>query len=308
VQSTGSSRRGNLEHRTDRAACAFDNTVRLLLSSHILIGCSKFEHYRSRKSDVSKTVLKALRMLDLIAQADRPVTRRELTELAELDRSTASRLLATLESTGIVWCDPNTARYSVGIKVVSWAGAFLRGTDLRRLAAPLLRELRDDSGETATLHIVTGLDRVCIDGAESPEMIRRVVLLGERVPLYRGTTSKVILAHLDPTAVAQVMERAYADPTTSAELLGAHVAAARRNGYLSLSDDRVAGVASISAPIFEAAEVVGAFTVAGPSNRWSSDRREVFAETLVGIANRVSTSLGSAVPGAVDRGTLAQSV
>jgi DNA-binding IclR family transcriptional regulator len=249
---------------------------------------------------VSKTVLKALRLLDLIAQADHPVTRPELTELADLDRTTASRLLGTLESAGMVWRDPHNGTYTVGIKVVSWAGAFHRGTDLRRLAAPLLGELRDESRETATLHIKAGFDRVCIDGAESPEVIRRVMLLGERVPLYRGTTSKVILAYLDATTVSQVMERAAADPTSSTDGMSDQIAAARRDGYLSLSDDRVHGVSSVSAPIFEGGEVIGAFTVAGPSNRWSADRREAFARTLLDRTERVSTSLGGAAPVAAD--------
>jgi DNA-binding IclR family transcriptional regulator len=234
-------------------------------------------------------------VLDLVAQSEGPVTRKELVDQSGLDRSTLARILKTLESTRMISFDSEAKTYTVGIKLLSWAGAFMRGNDLRQTAAPILRQLREASNETATLHIRSGFDRVCIDGVESPDEIRRVVVLGERVPLWQGTTSKVILAQLSAEEVAEIEERASAEGA-SLNGIDDQLAAAREHGYLTLAEDRVPGVGSISAPIFEAGVVVGAFSVAGPANRWTDERCEEIAPLLVRLAGCVSASISHANP------------
>jgi DNA-binding IclR family transcriptional regulator len=66
--------------------------------------------------------------------------------------------------------------------------------DLVALAQPLLRELRDLTGETVTLCEIRKPRGFCLDFAESPQSVRMTVYRGETFPLNAGAIGKALLA------------------------------------------------------------------------------------------------------------------
>ena len=93
------------------------------------------------RSRTIQSVDRAAALLKAIADASRPPTVVELAETCGLNRSTAWRLLATLDAHGLIERDPVSQRYSLGY-------AFLRiaaGADvdpLVRRARPVLVQER----------------------------------------------------------------------------------------------------------------------------------------------------------------------
>ena len=61
-----------------------------------------------------QSVDRALRLLKAVAASDAPSSAQELAQRCDVNRSTAWRLLATLESHGLVERDAVTGRYVVG--------------------------------------------------------------------------------------------------------------------------------------------------------------------------------------------------
>src|SRR5438045_8836487 len=82
-----------------------------------------------------------------------------VTELARrlgLHKSTASRLLATLERRGLVEQDDESGKYRLGLVVIRLAERAERTLDLRRLATPALQPLARLTHQTVGLPVLGG--------------------------------------------------------------------------------------------------------------------------------------------------------
>ena len=61
-----------------------------------------------------------------------------------------------------------------------------------------MERLRDQIGETVSLYVRDGFERIRIQAVQSREAVRRVAPVGVRLPLYVGASSKVLAAHAGP--------------------------------------------------------------------------------------------------------------
>src|ERR671934_2661732 len=87
-----------------------------------------------------QAVDRAAALLKAVADSRQPLTVVELATLTGLNRSTAWRLLATLDRHGLVERDPATQRYSVGHAMLQIAAAGDHSALVRR-ARPVLQQL-----------------------------------------------------------------------------------------------------------------------------------------------------------------------
>jgi DNA-binding IclR family transcriptional regulator len=238
---------------------------------------------------MSRTAHRTLDLLELVARSDAPLGLMEVAEATGLDKSTSARLLAVLESRGLIERDAITRRYGSGPRLI-WLGVLAaERSDLRRVAEPFATALRDETEETVSLHIRIGDDRVCVGGAESRQDVRRVLVVGEPVPLPLGPTGKTILAFLPETEQADLVDRL---ASGGAESLRAELAEIRAHGWTDMDDGRTRGVGALSVPIIGAGGLVAAMTVAGPSDRWHADARSAARERVLRCARQIGAGLG----------------
>jgi DNA-binding IclR family transcriptional regulator len=176
---------------------------------------------------------RAVELLEAIAAAPEPQTAPALADRAGLNRSTAWRLLATLEHRGLVERDPASNRYGLGFALLRLAAA-AGHEPLVRLAHPLLRALAHDTGETANLAVARRLELVYADQVQAPHVMAPN-WLGHPVPLHATSTGKAFLAAL-PAAELDALLRArlerFTDTTiTDRKALRAELDAIRARGY-----------------------------------------------------------------------------
>jgi DNA-binding IclR family transcriptional regulator len=234
------------------------------------------------------------RCLELLAAATQAPAGSSLTQLARrtgIDTSTAARLLDQLEQTSWLERDATDKTYYMGPLFVRLAARALERSDVRAIAAPQLRALRDASQETVTLHVRAGAQRVCIDGVESPHPIRRAALLGEVVPLHEGVTGRAMLAFLSEREAAPTIESAIAAGISAAHLRRA-LTTIRRNGYACGVGERTPGVGVLAVPVHDADGVTAAVCIGGPAQRWSVRRIHAFAPAALETAAAISHALG----------------
>ena len=231
---------------------------------------------------------KTLDLLEAIADQAEAVGLLELAQAADLDKSTASRHLAGLVERGYVRRDERTRKFSIGDRLLALATTSLQHSTLRSAARAHLESLRDQSGETASLALRVGIERVCIAGAESHHDIRRVVRLGERVPLYEGAGGEAILSVLPPNEVRSVLqsaERAGAD----LRRLRSGIRRAKETGYAWGIGLRAAGVSTVAVPVSStSAGPTGAILLAGPDARLTEERIHALAPALLEAASDLS--------------------
>jgi DNA-binding IclR family transcriptional regulator len=238
---------------------------------------------------MSRTAHRTLDLLELVARSESAHGLIEIAEEAGLDKSTTARLLAVLEQRNLLQRDAETRKYSTGPRLI-WLGMLAANrSDLRRVAEPFLAELRDETEETVSLHIRVGDDRVCIAGAESRHDVRRVLTLGEPVPLWLGPTGKIILAFLPSDERDGVLTRVdHSDlPALRSELTDIRAA-----GFVDADGGRTRGVGAISVPIIGSRGVEASMTAAGPSDRWDVASRRDARERVLQCAREISVGLG----------------
>src|SRR5690348_3265663 len=94
----------------------------------------------------------------------------DLADRCGLNRSTAWRILATLEDAGLVERDPRTGLYGVGYAVVALAAGAGHEPLVRR-AHPRLRALAEACEETASLAVPRNLQLVYVDQVQAPHVM-----------------------------------------------------------------------------------------------------------------------------------------
>ncbi len=219
-----------------------------------------------------------------------------------LPKPTAFRILATLRSRGLVTQDSASGLYSLGFGVLELAAVRTQQTSVRDEALPVLRRIRDRLGETSVLSVRVGDFRVHLEQVEGTLPIRRHVEMGERVPLYAGGASKVLLAGLSDEEVCDYLRRvaftSYGPMTTTdPEQLAAQLETIRTAGYAEGVNERNLGGVGVAAPVRDhTGATVAAIHVSVPQFRYSPDVRRACLAAVLSGANTVSLALGFSPP------------
>jgi DNA-binding IclR family transcriptional regulator len=143
-----------------------------------------------------QAVDRAIALLKSVAASATPPTVLELARECKINRSTAWRLLRTLEHHGLVDRDPITQRYTVGYGAISVAAAVTDDTLVRRVR-PLLTKLAAATGESVTLAVAKRFNLVYVDQVDPPNVMVPN-WLDKPLPLHATSGGKAFLAWLGP--------------------------------------------------------------------------------------------------------------
>lgn len=219
---------------------------------------------------------RALSLLGAFRSGDAALSLAQLAQRTRLYKSTALRLLASLEHARLVQ-RLEDGRYALGSEVARLHAIYAASFSLDRLVLPQLRRLVQATGESAAYHVRQGEGadavRLCLYRVDSPHPVRDHIRAGDVLPLDRGTGGRVLTA-FDPV-------RAKTGSAAERKLL----AAIRERGYYAATGDRLAEVAGISAPVLHAdGTLAAAVTLTMPSHRY--DQR--YVKPVLEAAQRLS--------------------
>ena len=172
-------------------------------------------------------------LLQAIAESSEPHTSLTLADRCGLNRSTAWRLLLTLEYHGLVDRDPETNRYRIGLGVVKLAGGAGHDALIRR-AHPVIRRLAEKTGEIVNFDMPRGLELVCVDQVQADHVIA-LNWLGQTLPLHATSAGKAFLAALPDEEVEAAVSAPLAGLTdatiTTLDKLHEELRRIRAQGY-----------------------------------------------------------------------------
>lgn len=127
--------------------------------------------------------------------------------------------------------------------------------------------------------ISSGNSRTCIATREPESGLHNVVPVGRQLPLTSGSAARIFAAfdNID---------------TTGATFSDEDVALARENGYSESIEEREAGLASISAPVFDSAgNLVAVISVSGSAERFRPSPAQKYAPLLADAATQLTARL-----------------
>jgi DNA-binding IclR family transcriptional regulator len=249
--------------------------------------------------DTSRAVDRALTLLDTLSCSDSPLGTRELARSLSYPLTATHRLLASLEAHGFVQKDQETEKYSPGTKILQLGSRLLEKLDFRRVAIPIMRDMRDRCNETVDLFIADGLERVCVESVQSRQSVRWVAAVGTRLPIHAGAAGKVLLAYLPPERLDAVLsknlEKVTASTITDSVLLRHELEMVRLNGWACSVGEGVTGNACVAAPIWGGMppRMLAAMSISAPDTRFTQDQEQFFVELVRGAAAKVSAMLGA---------------
>ncbi len=148
--------------------------------------------------------LAVLRLLTRIGPGGLPMG--EIGRRLELNKATAVRLTRTLVDEGFVVHHRPTRRYRLGPEAFAVGLAAEPTFELQRLAAPTLRALATESGDTVFFSVLHGYESICLSRDEGDFPIRnQLIKPGDRWPLGVGAGSCALLAALSNEEIDTVL-------------------------------------------------------------------------------------------------------
>jgi DNA-binding IclR family transcriptional regulator len=244
-------------------------------------------------------VHRALDVIELLARQSVPMGASEVASELDIPRNAAFRLLATLASRGYVEQDPESRKYRLGLRLFQVGNAVYAALDIRRLAFPILEELRNRFQETVNLALLDGHEILYVERIESERSLRTATAIGSRAPLYCTALGKAILAYspaLQPATGGNLgpLERLTENTITDPEALQAELDSVRDEGYAVDCEEHMVGVRCIAAPIFDSrGKPCSALSLSGPTQRMAEQttKGEVIAAVRE-AARQLSQQMG----------------
>lgn len=139
-----------------------------------------------------QVIQRLAKLLDVIASYDDAVSLKILSAETGLHPSTALRILASLVEQGFVERS-NRGSYSLGVKLMQLGNRVTASVDIRKIALPLIENLRNQLGETVNLIVREGDEVVYIERSVAKRMIKVEQVIGSRAPLHVTAVGKLFL-------------------------------------------------------------------------------------------------------------------
>jgi IclR family pca regulon transcriptional regulator len=181
----------------------------------------------------------------------------QLSEVAAatgLNPAVARRCLHTLVHLGYV--GRHGRNFLLRPEVLVFGSAFLASMNIEEVAAPHLQKLRDETGDSSSMAVLSGHDILYLAHVSTNRRIRLGASVGTRFPAYATSLGKVLLAFQDEGAIDEFLStaefpRLTENTITSAKALRTLFRQIRAEGCASAQDELDYGIVSVAVPVFD---------------------------------------------------------
>lgn len=247
----------------------------------------------------NKAVARALDVLDLFLSGPAALGVTEVAGHIGVDKSTASRIVATLLQRGYLERSEDGRRFEVGpnswLLGLRYRPALLLGETARVAMTDVLRRFPGTIGYAGVVH---HFHVYYVSVSDSPDAQRVHLELGERTPAALLGIGRAVLAHM-PAEVVDAWLSGAVPPelpahfsTRSAFL--AELESIRRDGFAINEGDYDPQIAAVAAPVFDRARSpIGAIAIDLPARDGSAQRYAELGPAVVEAAGNVQRILAT---------------
>lgn len=246
-----------------------------------------------------RAVGRALAIFDAYDNQHLSLSLQELAERIKMPKTTAFRLVNTLERAGFLIRMDNQ-QYCLSLKLARLGGLVRSTLSIREIARPVMLQVNEQTQETITLNTIVGTDRMVLEVVDTPAPLMSMARLGQRMPLFLGASSRILLAYMEPAEVDRILKVTAAGVTFDRAAFDRELGRFRRQGYAISRSSRVPGLTAVSVPMFDiSGKVPHCLSLTGPSVRVDARDSEL-AEIMIQAGRDISNRLGASPEHAVD--------
>ncbi len=246
----------------------------------------------------NQSLEKGLAVLAAFSASRRTMTIAEIAEVAGINKSSAQRMVFTLEQLGYLRKHPQTRRYQLTLQVMKVGYNYLAADPLIDVANPFLSELTKVTSETSCLTEPDGDEMVYLARFVSAHFVPVHMPIGSRIPMYCTASGRAYLSALPEAEARALIEQsariAHTPHTlTSVEDVMAELRQARLRGYAMNAEELFLGDMTIASPVMGGkGRPLGAIHVVAPTARWTrEDTEQRLGPPLLQCARAISNSV-----------------
>ncbi len=240
-----------------------------------------------------QTVSRAVAVLRAFNGGTRDMSLKELTNELQLNKVTTFRLARTLVYEGLLSQDPQNDRYSLSFGCLALVDAMLDRNSLAEISRKHLRKARDETGETVTILVREGWDRVVIASEPSFQPVRYVMEVGRRNRLYLSGSGACLVSGMDSEELEALCLFMENDPPSKEYGLTKRVLLDRLEfiksfGWGTAQGEWAAEAAGVAAPAYDKnGKVFAAIAIAMPKGRYNKENIEKYAPAAIEAAKLI---------------------
>ena len=251
-----------------------------------------------RKEDRVPATLRAFTVLEALVRAEDPAGLAELTALVRLPKPTLYRMLALLQSAGLVMRTPGARAYAPGPRLAALGRDVMLHGAMRSAGHAVLAGLVEEIGETCNFTMLDGAQIVYVDRVETAWPLRMTLTSGSHVPLHCTASGKLLLALLPKASRERIaaqlpLERFTESTITDTRRFGAELARIRANRYATDNEEFHAGLVCVAVPVIGKKRACAALAVHAPVSRMPLERALSYLPVLRRAAAAMSSTLDS---------------
>ncbi len=222
----------------------------------------------------------------------------ELSRDLEINKSTVSKILSTLEAHRYLTQNAENRKYRLGLRFFEIGSLVAYQMDLQKVALPYMEELKRKVEETVHLVVMDNFEIVYINKVESAQSLRIGTRVGGRLPAYCTGVGKVLLAALAPEDLKQFLKKnplkqLTPNTVTDPEKLIQTLQEIRNQGYALDNEEFSEGLMCMAAPIHNySQQVIAAISISGPTKRIKEKNVEQLIILIKAAAQEISRQLG----------------
>jgi DNA-binding IclR family transcriptional regulator len=246
-----------------------------------------------------RSVARAARWLLWIAEHE-GASATEVARAFEVPLPTVHHTLSTLAQEGLLEKDA-ARRYHMGPNVGVLSGSFVREQGVPSQWQRALAELASATGETAHLAAWRGGEIRILAGVEGSRAVRVPdIHIGAYAHAHARAAGKLLLALAPPAQRDAYLAlhpptRLTAKTITSPPALNTELERIRAAQYATDNEEFADGLACLSVPILEGGSVLGALSVAAPSQRFRAERALLLRAARDAAAQAARSEAGESV-------------
>ncbi len=242
--------------------------------------------------------LRAIQLLEVLAESREAMSLHELTEKLDLPKSTIHGLCKTLVYSGMVTRYEN-GTYHLGVRIMDLAQAYLAKTDLTSDFFMIVNETKFMPEETIVLSILDGAEVVYLACRKGTRLFGFEFNMGMRLPANCAASGKAMMSTLpDEWVIGAAKTGVFRKITTKSmadsDALMKNLRQVRRLGYALDMEETRPGMICIGAPVFKAglSEAVAAIGISMPKSSFMQSQKEQAIYAVKTIAEMLSCKLG----------------